>query len=297
VLSVVPIRTTVMLVALVSLAATTARGNDVPKAALTPEQLFARSRAIASLRSYPKFLEYYIDTSYPYHNRTFRDWFAMKERTSDAKVIGETVPLDPEEERKRLHGINLAIGPFAVETNPDANPIIVQIMPLGGTSVFGLDQPVTGAKPTPEPSFEPGMPTIRDIGRIVVASHEYDVTRVGDEDVHGHATVHLALHPTLDPKRSRLRDIWIDAQTYEPLRLRVAGLLNGDPYDRATWTVEYRQVGETWLIDHIETSDSLKFGMDLELKGFFIGFHDYVPHETMDPAYFLITLPDDLKTY
>ena len=83
---------------------------------LTADDIYFRARQAATARIQPKFVEYHVDSSYQHAGTLFVDRFSLRYRESDRKVVGYTIPLTPEEDRKRLAGINILIFAMPVQT-------------------------------------------------------------------------------------------------------------------------------------------------------------------------------------
>jgi hypothetical protein len=214
----------------------------------------------------------------------------------DGKVVGYTIPLTPEEDRKRLAGINILIFEMPVpDGNPDHNPIVLHVPLLSPIEDFGLAVP----KPSPSPGQETVSPlTLPEIGRVITRTHEYDVTYVGTQTIDGRLTYHLKLKVAKGAKdawKLRLRDLWVDEQTFEVPQLETAGILDERPYDRVTWRVNYeRQGGDAWVIRRVSTDDDLNFGDFLirnDINGMAFAFHDYAFPADVPTALFDLAIP------
>jgi hypothetical protein len=262
---------------------------------LTADDVFFHARQVATTRDVPRFVEYHIDSAYHYGSRAFVDRFDLRYRDRDRKVVGYTIPLSPDEDRKRLAGINILFFAVSIEVNPDHNPIVIKVPLLSPVSDFGLAVP----PPTPAPgqSSPPGPP-LREIGRVITRTHEYDVTYVGKQTLDGRATYHLKLKPAKDVKdawKHRLRDVWVDTTTFDVPQLQTSGILEEKPYDRATWRVNYeRTTGNAWVVRRISCDDDLNFGDVLvrtDINGMAFGFHDFDFPVDVPTALFDLAIP------
>lgn len=89
---------------------------------------------------------------------------------------------------------------------------------------------------------------LKTIAVVTSAAREYRITLVGEDPVAGHLDYHLALQPLADPAKYRLRDAWIDEQSYDTDRLRVAGNFQDAAMAAVPWTVTYAtQDGVTYV--------------------------------------------------
>jgi hypothetical protein len=86
---------------------------------------------------------------------------------------------------------------------------------------------------------------VMDGGMKVIASvtsrtRDYEIRLAGIESLAGTQVYHLVLTPTRDPQTLRLRELWIDTQTFQTLQLLAAGNFTGS---QAPWLVAFTQVG------------------------------------------------------
>lgn len=86
---------------------------------------------------------------------------------------------------------------------------------------------------TPAPSspgLQPDIDGLKTIAvAVAVAKPIYTMNVIGIEYVDGHRTYHLALHPTIEPVKHNLRDLWIDTQTYDLWKARFTGFYANSP--------------------------------------------------------------------
>jgi hypothetical protein len=109
-----------------------------------------------------------------------------------------------------------------------------------------LHDPDPHASPTPTPEPTPGL---EEIATVYAKNRAYDVTLVGTDELDGTPAYHLALHPLREPKRYRLRDLWVDAATFAPRKLvEVANFING-PGTAVPWSVTFKQQDGALYID------------------------------------------------
>ncbi|HEY6299228.1 MAG TPA: hypothetical protein VIW95_06240, partial [Candidatus Binatus sp.] len=71
------------------------------------------------------------------------------------------------------------------------------------------------------------------------------------EEVGGRPAYHLRLNPSSDPRRHNLRDLWIDAQTYDLLKAHFVGMYAPTPDNvpsHTDVTVYFRGVVGCWVV-------------------------------------------------
>ncbi|MBV8374865.1 MAG: hypothetical protein JO302_05085 [Candidatus Eremiobacteraeota bacterium] len=99
-----------------------------------------------------------------------------------------------------------------------------------------FDDPMPAQKTLP--ADDPSGP--KEIVRVVSSRHEYDITYDGIESVDGHQTYHLSLRPTIASNALRLREMWVDTQTYQTYRLLTQrNFTNGT----VPWLISFANIG------------------------------------------------------
>ena len=73
--------------------------------------------------------------------------------------------------------------------------------------------------PDPRPAPTASAPALREIADVATRTRTYAISLAGRDLIDGTPAYHLALAPLRDPERYRLRELWVDAQTFAPLRL------------------------------------------------------------------------------
>lgn len=97
-------------------------------------------------------------------------------------------------------------------------------------------------KPTPAPTAPPSADGLREIAIVSSTHRRYEITLVGIESIDGAPAYHLALKPTGDPHRYRLRDVWVDTATGATRRVVNAGNFVDGPWPGLSWTVDFASV-------------------------------------------------------
>ncbi|HUN29445.1 MAG TPA: hypothetical protein VMV65_06540 [Alphaproteobacteria bacterium] len=112
----------------------------------------------------------------------------------------------------------------------------------------GATQPsATIAPPPPNLAADP----IATIATVSAVDRAYDITLAGMQTLGSRVCYHLRLRPLRAPQTYPLRDLWIDAQTYDVVRLTYAWPFNDTT---AQITYGFAPVGPhaIWSIVHIE---------------------------------------------
>jgi hypothetical protein len=130
------------------------------------------------------------------------------------------------------------LGPFAWTTRAS-----VRVAPAGGGNVMTPDvaglETIARVVAVEQPSYAiagaPAMPPI--------------------EILDGRSAYHLRLEPRRDPQKHNLRDLWIDAHTYDVLKAHFVGTyapVPGAPLSPTDVTVSFRSVLGCWVVTHAD---------------------------------------------
>jgi len=113
--------------------------------------------------------------------------------------------------------------------------------------------PSSLATPSPPPNFAADPLAPPTIAAVRVADRAYTVALAGTARVGPHECYHLTLRPNFDPDHHPLRDLWVDAQSYEIVELAYARRVQGST---AGGIVHYRfePIGpqHVWTVVHID---------------------------------------------
>lgn len=100
--------------------------------------------------------------------------------------------------------------------------------------------PIPRNRATPTPQITPGL---REIAIVEAKSRAYSISLAGIEFVNDLPAYHLQLRPLRDPERFRLRELWVNARTFAPLRLIEALNFVTGPGTTVPWSVSFSQIG------------------------------------------------------
>uniref|UniRef100_E6PJD4 Uncharacterized protein n=1 Tax=mine drainage metagenome TaxID=410659 RepID=E6PJD4_9ZZZZ len=80
------------------------------------------------------------------------------------------------------------------------------------------------------------------IATVSTVLRDYRISLVGVERISGHQCYHLSLQPLRNPGTFRLRDLWIDRETYATVQLRIASNFIHGPGSNVPWTVRFSRI-------------------------------------------------------
>ncbi len=240
---------------------TGARADDVP----TPDYVFAKTRDVMLARTTPKYGIYTIAISFERDGRVWRQQYDAIEYFEDGIVRAN--PFSHEDEASPFippGGFRVAI-PFIKLPRKGQlrNPLGAPRLALDyGFGLLPRTRSVSyESSETPDEAPSPSDAS-RVIGRVSTVARDYVVTRIGLATENGRTIDHLRLVPTHDPTILRLRELWTDAETDVPVRLRIAGNFTRPPSTDASWTVDFHTIDNTLVIDRETADEPLDFGHD-----------------------------------
>lgn len=185
-----------------------------------PYGLFDQTRAFVAGAVYPPGLAYKVaitvsnaDGSSANH---YQSYFDSRE---------DRVAVEAHSEEETLHphvppsGVNISILGFpAYIGGREVPPDVFGVPVLTPTFMFGIARKRAAGQAENTDSTQPATP-LKTIGTVITRERDYLITLIAIEDVAGHTDYHLRLKPLRDPRRFRLRDLWIDSVTKAPDRL------------------------------------------------------------------------------
>jgi hypothetical protein len=140
---------------------------------------------------------------------------------------------------------------------PFIDPEKQQLLP---TETFGFvprDVSTATAAPSPGPTSLPVIAAVRAMGR-----YPYEVNFVGADQIDGQRAYHLALAPRRNPDEYPLRELWIDAGTYDVLKVIALQFERLGPI-RIPYLISarYAEEGPYWIIHHAEAGATVHAGI------------------------------------
>jgi len=153
---------------------------------------------------------------------------------------------------------------------------------------FGL---VRAAKP---PAQAPPSATgsgLQVIGATATRSAVYAVTLLGRESLDEHAAYHLRLAPLRDPGRNRLRDLWVDVDSYVTRKARVSGNFIDEPLASTPWTIGFRTIGDAQYIATERAELPIRYKARRAYDEASISFEQVTPETGGDPLAMRLGMP------
>ena len=277
------------------LASPAARSNG-----LGADAIFARAKDNWRARREAPYVSFSLRERYTWRSRVHDNWWQADYRDRDrALVLRRVSTAEGDDARMRgapialdLHWHHTEAPADSIDTNPDADAFPILDPLIEPNASFGmlvrepaarladddalLDAPTPPAGlPSAAPEAAAAAPELREIGRVEATARDYAIALSGEEKLQTVDAYHLTLTPLRDPRRYRLRDLWVDASSFTTLRLAVQGLFAGKPYEDARWIVNYAEFDGRPYIQQIRTDDTLRFGLDRYVSGLQFDFVQY----------------------
>jgi hypothetical protein len=262
-------------------------GAQPAPAAVDPYRVFAQARQVWISQHYPPYLTYriavtvvergvqkashYSATYDALHDRIYVDPVSDEERDNPHVPTGTNMTLEPKrnwmtlfkkhvgqaEEAVDFLGVpmlapnySFGIAPYvapSVASQADQAALVAEIRrqfndPIASGRTQELDK----------------ISSLREIGRVVSTNRDYTISFDGIEPLEGCTAYHLSLRPTHAPDRLRLRELWVDTQTFATCRLLSSGNFTNSG---APWLITFANVGDTQYIASESVATPIKVGL------------------------------------
>ena len=163
---------------------TAARAQDAP----TLAQIVSRAQAAWEQRPKPALIDFDVTLRGHHKRDDYSRELHVRYKTSDRSTIVTVVR---------------SSGHAPVGSDPNKQRFFPD-------SAFGFIRFANDAEPDSGTADSPAV-----IGRVVAVSNSpYDVTLIDQPTMDGRVLDHLALRPRFNPDRFRIRELWVDPQTY-----------------------------------------------------------------------------------
>ncbi|MGB6985775.1 MAG: hypothetical protein WBD74_07370 [Candidatus Aquilonibacter sp.] len=274
--------------ALLTLLALVAVAAPRAVAAPDPYQIFGNARAYWHQQRYPALLDYSVAVDIIEGGNERVEHYA-----SEYNAVTNVLQVDPVSDYERAHpvhpkGINLNIMGAISLNKPMPSPDFLGVPYLAPTYSFGMAPFIPAPTPTPfnsaalvdeirkefhdpnpraTPSSSPSPdPGLQEIATVYAHNRDYTITLLGMETVDGHACYHLGLTPTRDPGHFRIRQAWIDQQTFATWQLQDALNFTSGPTTSVSWTIHFAQINGAQYVREEDALGPMKAGGEIYTK-------------------------------
>jgi hypothetical protein len=239
------------------------------------DAIFANVRKTWGQGAYPRFAEYTTVVEYHKDGRHLKHSWETTEDFRHGAIYSKMFSReqlnymgDPD------YRINIGIPFFGNLTKPQPKD------PIGHVA-FAVDQdygmaPVQRAFQTPpsQHDFNAQASKLQVIGRTGTTARDYEVRLIETLDGPDGKEYHLGLRPLRDPQRFRLREIYVDADTYRAEEAVVDGISNRAPLSKVPWRIEFREVAGATYIARETALQDLDYGRAGLLRWVTISFEE-----------------------
>jgi hypothetical protein len=257
-----------------------------------PNTIFDNVRRAWGAGAYPRYATYVAVVQFHDAGKLVRRTWETTEDIRSGVVYSRAFSREEDAHPYTPHGVNISI-PFLDHLSPEHQPD-----PIGHVA-FAIDQDY-GLAPgerkfasvSAAAAIDAQRSALQVIGRTATITRDYAVSLIETTTDAQGTEYHLALQPLRDPQRHRLRELWVDANTWLPEEAVVEGIGNRGPLNAVRWRVEYRrtdggmyvarevalaplQAKNARLYDTTITFDEVK--LTSHLTNFGLGFSKNVP--------------------
>ena len=253
-------------------------------AAPDPYQIFGNARAYWQQQRYPQLLSYNVAVDVVEGGNE-----RVERYTSEYNAVTNVVKVDPISDYERAHpvhpkGINLNIMGAIALNKPMPHVDFLGVPSLAPTYSFGMAPFVPAPTPTPfnsaalvneiraefhdpnpraTPSATATPNGLEEIATVYAHNRDYTITLIGNDTIDGHACYHLSLTPTRDPGHFRIRQAWIDEQTFATWQLQDALNFASGPGTNVSWTIHFTQINGAQYVREEDSLAPMKAGAEI----------------------------------
>jgi hypothetical protein len=204
---------------------------------LSAAEIFDRALAFVRAQNYPPYISYVVTVDTQAKGRWLVEQFASLCRSRDDRVSTTAKPLSTTNQPDNPYRFKLKVKGLAIHDSPN------------------IDEPL--GVPEISPAYDFGL---SKLAPAASSERSYEVALVEQQTLRGRAAYVLELSPIGDPKKYRVRKLWVDAETFAVVQLTTEGAFAAGPGTTVAWTVTYSVDHGHWLIENEATTASLVLG-------------------------------------
>ncbi len=241
----------------------------LPPQAADPYSIFSRARTVWSTQRYPEYLSYVVvvnvdEKGVPKSNHYHSVYDAVhdvvhvnaisdEEHSAPHVATGVNFHLRPKRQFQTIVDKRIGSAEEAVDFLgiPLLSPnysfgIAPYVAPAQATSADQLVADIRKQFNDPIPAAKARELNtdgdLKEIASVTTMRRDYLMTLDAVEALNGRPNYHLSLRPTREPGRYRLREMWIDTQSFETTKLVAAGNFTV-PQAMVPWTITFADIG------------------------------------------------------
>jgi hypothetical protein len=249
------------------------------------ERIFLAAQHALALQVYPHYGSYGVSVTFRNHTRTgeyrVRDTWATTENFTNSTLFSRIFSDDEDAHPYVPHGISIGLPLIG-----DFNPIKLHD-PMGQVAFaidqhFGVSAQRTYGVVADVSDFANDARGLTVIGGTATVSRRYQIDLIETVQNEVGLTYHLKLTPLFNPRRDRLRELWITADTSMLQSAIVAGIGNRAPTTQILWKIDFSTQGGATYLARETALAGLNYGVDGTLQQTVISFinfksADYLP--------------------
>jgi len=280
---------TLMIAAIVAVAAIAGTpGSARADTPSDPQAIFAAARKAWAFTNYPRYANYLVGVRYTNGAvHMVRHWQTLEDLRRDI-VFAHSFSQEETANPTTPTGTNVGMLGMTVNVPDEDDPI--GPLALAVTYDFGIslnERPTQVLQLGSQFNAPDRYPVIGSTGTL---AKTYDVRLI--EMLDGGKTYHLGLTPVKDPKRFRLREMWVSADTYITQKILIAQNFSKPPFTDVAWIVTFKQIDGGPYIDEERAQGPLDFGESGSLENVTISFENIASTSTL-PAYGTVGITGD----
>jgi hypothetical protein len=237
-----------------------------------PYQVFARARQVWASQQYPDYMTYTVAVNVTERGVPKSKHYHLAYDTRSGQITVDPVSAEEKTTPPVPKGIIFHLIPrrnFAPIMdkrvgNPGEAVDYLGVPMIAPTYSFGMavagtpdESPDNALVAQIRKQFNDPMPSaksqelasngkIQTITSVTTFLRRYTIAYGGEDSIDGHDCYHLLLVPNYDPKRFRLREVWVDEQNYETRRLISAGNFQAS---QVPWLITFTEISGAQYID------------------------------------------------
>lgn len=231
----------------------------------TADEIFAKARRVWDTQPYPVRLDYIVTVRVIENGKSetshYTGEYAPGSKDLHVTAMAAEQLVNPDAPHgftvkitRRFNGKNV----MAIPINKEASEDYLGVPLLDPTYSFGLAGRIETVGPEPLPTNDANAPGV--IGTVIARAKLYSVTLLGIEPYGEGRAYHLALTPLRDPRRYRLRELWVDAARFVTLKALTEGNFAEGPGTRVNWTITFQTIDGAQYIDTETAAAPLHYG-------------------------------------
>jgi hypothetical protein len=239
------------------------------------ERIFLAAQHVLSLQKYPPFASYDVRVEFLSHTRTgeyrVRNTWSTTENFANSTVFSRIFSDEEADNPYVRHGINVGLQIFG-NLNPEKPNDPMGQVAFAVDQTFGVSVQHTYGVATDVSDFAQDAQGLTVIGGTATQARRYKIVLTGTVQNETGSSYHHTLTPVVDPRRNRLRELWIATDTMEVQSAVVAGIGNRPPTTLVQWKIDFVTQGGLTFLSRETALAGLNYGTSGTLQQTVITF-------------------------